>query len=282
MSSLNNSLNDKYQQLMAAIKSKEKVVVAFSGGVDSALLAKIAYDALGANAWAVLVDSETVPGYELECASALATELGFNYEIVKMEQLSDEDFNRNTPNRCYFCRKGMAEQLLAFAKDKGIKTIIAGAQASDLSDHRPGIKAFDEAGIWHPLIELKFSKDEVRQLGRHLDLPVSEKPSMACLSSRVPYGQQITSEVLNMIANAEEYLRELGFTQYRARTHDKMIRIEIDTEEFDNILKHRDQIIEKMKELGYLYVTLDLEGFKSGSMNEELKNKKMLRKTTNK
>ena len=155
----------------------------------------------------------------------------------------------------------------------GIETIAAGAQATDLDDYRPGIKAFNEAGIWHPFIEFGFSKEDIRELARYLDLPVYDKPAMACLSSRVRYGQEITKETLSMIEDAEEYLRKLEFTQYRARTHDKLLRIEVMPEDFDILMQNRTAIIKYMTELGYDFVTLDLKGFKSGSMNIELEKK---------
>lgn len=267
---LSKSLENKYQKLREAIKSKEKLLIAFSGGVDSALLAKIAFDVLDDNVWAVMIASETVSKFELTEAAELAQQLGINFELINVNQLSDGDFTRNDNRRCYYCRKKMAQQLKTFAAGKGITDIAAGAQISDLDDYRPGINAFHEEGIWHPFIDFGITKEELRKLARFLRLPVANKPSMACLSSRIPYGQKITSEALNMIAAAEDYLRELGFKQYRARMQDKLLRIEINQNEIEKIMHHRTQIIRKMKELGYTYVTLDLEGFRSGSMNEVL------------
>jgi len=271
---LPRSLMNKYEKLQSAMRNKGKLLIAFSGGVDSALLAKAAYDVLGANAWAVLIDSETVPEFELSSAAKLAAELGINFDVIRINQLLDDNFTRNDYNRCYFCRRAMAKHLITFANKKGITAIAAGAQETDLHDFRPGIRAFHEKKIWHPFIELGITKDEIRRLAKYLELPVAEKPSMACLSSRVPYDQKITVEVLKMVAGAEEYLRKLGFTQYRARTHGKMLRIEINENEFDKLMANRKQIIKKMNELGYQYITLDLEGFRSGSMNEVLTHKK--------
>jgi uncharacterized protein len=261
-------VKEKYEKLRAAFESKEKILIAYSGGVDSAVLAKIAYDALGNNAWAVLVASETVPQFEATSAHEVADDIGINYNIIQVSQLSDHEFTQNDLYRCYFCRKSMAKNLAVFAHEKGIDTIAAGAHASDLDDYRPGIKAFHESEIWHPFIEFHINKDEVRQLARFLGLSVSDKPSMACLSSRIPYGHKITGEALEMIAAAEDYLRDLGFSQYRARTHDKLIRIEVNIDELDKLLTNRIQIVKKMKEIGYTYISLDLEGFRSGSMNE--------------
>lgn len=264
-------LKDKYEKLKSEIRARDKILVAFSGGVDSALLAKVAQDILGDSAWAIMVDSETVPKFELEEAKKLARDLHINFEIIRTEQLSDDEFVKNDARRCYFCRKNMAKRLQSFAQKKEINTIAAGAQASDLSDYRPGISAFHENGIWHPFIDLGFTKDDIRNLARYLNLPVAEKPAMACLSSRIPYGQELTQENLEMVSAAEDYLRKLGFSQYRARTHDNLLRIEVEPNEFEKLITHRDEIIEKMKALGYVYITLDLVGFKSGSMNEALK-----------
>lgn len=271
---LSASLKNKYETLQAEIKAKNKILIAYSGGVDSALLAKIAFDVLVDRAWAVLVDSETVPEFELNSAREQASAIGINFNVIQISQLKDNKFIQNDMNRCYFCRKSMARTLARYAHEKGIRTIAAGAHSSDLDDYRPGIKAFQEAKIWHPFIELRFTKPEVRALAKYLGLSIFRKPSMACLSSRIPYGQKITAEALSMIGRAEDYLRQLGFSQYRARTHDKLIRIEIDLDELDKLLANRTHIIEKMKEIGYTYVSLDLEGFRSGSMNEVITKKK--------
>ena len=270
---LSRELNDKYQKLKADLKSKGKLIIAFSGGVDSALLAKIAFDELGSSAIAVLLNSETVPQFELSEAERVAGEIGIAFEIIQVDQLSDERFCKNDTDRCYYCRKHMAKHLMEYAGVNNIDTIIAGAQATDLDDHRPGIKAFTEEGIWHPFIDLGFSKNDIRQLARHLGLVVSEKPAMACLSSRIPYNQKITRPSLAMVAAAEDLLRDLGFTQYRARTHGKLLRIEIYPKEFDILIENRNKIIEEMKRIGYDYITLDLVGFRSGSMNEVINNK---------
>jgi uncharacterized protein len=267
---LTTELKEKYEKLRGAIHSKNGLVVAYSGGVDSALLAKVAFDELGDSAIAVLIDSETVPAFEASEAERLAKDIGIKFELVLVSQLDDEDFVKNDSKRCYYCRKTMAEELQKLAIRYGIAHIAAGAQATDLDDYRPGIQAFHEASVWHPFIEFEFTKEDIRHLAEFLGLPVATKPAMACLSSRVRYGQEITSKTLNMIAKAEDYLRELGFTQYRARTHDKLLRIEVLPEEFERLLQNRDTIMKHMKSLGYDFVTLDLRGFKSGSMNVEL------------
>jgi uncharacterized protein len=268
---LSPKLLEKYNKLKNEIEKKQKIIIAYSGGVDSALLAKIAHHILGDSAIAVFLNSETVPKFELESARQLAHEIGIELKIFIVNQLSDERFIKNDKNRCYYCRSDMAQILKDFADTLKIETIAAGAQATDLGDYRPGIKAFEEVGIWHPFIEFDFSKDDVRQLAKYLQLPVSDKPSMACLSSRVEYGHEITENNLKMIEAAEDYLRDTGFTQYRARILENTIRIEIIPNEFEKIFINRNEIISKMKELGFVYVTLDLEGFRSGSGNEILK-----------
>ena len=270
MNKLDQSLQNKYNDLRAAISARSSAVVSFSGGVDSALLAKIAHDELKDNAIAVMVNNETVPALEVAAAKELAAKVGIDLQVVNTDPLANHEFTKNTRRRCYLCRQDMARKLQEVAEENKIDTILAGAQASDLDDYRPGIKAFDDAGIWQPLIELGFTKSEVRKLARYLDLPVAAKPAMACLSSRVPYGQEITGETLAMIEAAEGYLQGLGFNQYRARTHHKLIRIEILADEFEKLMEHRAAIVSKMKEIGYQYITLDLEGFRSGSMNEAL------------
>jgi uncharacterized protein len=272
---LTTELNAKYQKLKAELKLKGKVIIAFSGGVDSALLAKVAFDELGESAIAVLLNSETVPQFELSEAKRIAGEMGIAFEIIQVDQLSDDKFCKNDTDRCYYCRKHMAKNLKEFASTKNIDTIIAGAQATDLDDYRPGIKAFTEEGIWHPFIDMVFTKSDIRHLARFLDLPVSEKPAMACLSSRIPYDHKITQDNLAMVTAAEDLLRGLGFTQYRARTHDNLIRIEVYPDEFDKLMENRVEIIEEMKKIGYKYITLDLVGYRSGSMNEVIDNKKV-------
>jgi uncharacterized protein len=271
---LSNSLKEKYEKLQAAIHARSKLIIAYSGGVDSALLAKVAHDQLGDDSWAVLIDSETVPSFELEAGRKLAGEIGINFQSIHITQLEDDDFIANNERRCFYCRNSMARSLKEFASKKGINNIAAGAQSTDLDDYRPGIQAFHDAGIWHPFIEFNFSKSDIRALAKHLELPIHDKPAMACLSSRIPYGEKITEPALEMIANAEEFLRTLGFSQYRARTHGNLIRIEIKIDEVDKLLKNRAAIIKKMKEIGYSYVSVDLEGFRSGSMNEVLELKK--------
>jgi uncharacterized protein len=269
---LSLQLKEKYERLSSAIKSKGKIVIAYSGGVDSALLAKLAHLKLGNEAFAVLVDSETVPKFELSSAKELAEDIGISFDTIYIEQLADNRFVENDEKRCYYCRSSMARSLIEFAKDHQVDTIAAGAQASDLDDYRPGIQAFNESGIWHPFIEFDFSKKDIRNLAKHLGLPTHNKPAMACLSSRIQYGQKITVSELQMVASAEDYLRELGFSQYRARTHGTLLRIEVPSDEIELLLKSRDQILKKMKEIGYKFVTLDLEGFRSGSMNLDLEN----------
>jgi uncharacterized protein len=263
---------DKLNNLRAAIRAKKKLLVAFSGGVDSSVVAKVAQDELGRNALALIVDSETFPRAELELAVKVATELQLRWTAVKHSELANPSFVKNPVNRCYHCRKELAKVLKEVARKEAIDTIADGIIASDFNEHRPGIRAADEANIWHPLAELEFSKSDVRAVAELLRLPVYNKPPMACLSSRIPYGEEITIEKLKMIEAAEEVLKSFGFSQVRVRhyAHGPLARIEVPGAElglfFD--LKLREKITEKLKVLGYTYITVDLEGYRSGSMDE--------------
>lgn len=260
----------KLDSLKEAIKSKGKVLVAFSGGVDSSLLAKVAYDVLGENALAVTVDSETLPRRELKEAKRIANEIGIRHKVVKFSELENQRFKENPPERCYYCKKETANILKKIAKEGGYTTIADGVGYSDYNEYRPGIKAADEEGIWHPFVELKITKNEIREMAKELDLSIHSKPSSACLSSRIPYGTEITVEKLKRIEEAEDYLKGLGLEQVRVRDHEGIARIEV--EDFDFFLNlDLNEIDKKLKSFGFDYVTLDLQGYRAGSMNEVLK-----------
>lgn len=263
---------DKVEELIASIAAEGKLLVAFSGGVDSAVLAKLAYDALGKNAVAVTVDAETFPKSEFETAKNVAREIGIRHLIVKHSELENPKISSNTPERCYYCKKDLTKVLGNIAEGEGIKTIADGVTQSDLCEHRPGIRAANEAGFWHPLLSLKFTKDEVRRLAKNLNLSVSKKPSSACLSSRIPYGERITREKLRRIEAAEDFLRGIGFTQVRVRSHENIARIEVLPTEMKKIMpqKTRDMISKALKKIGYGYITIDIQGYRSGSMDEVL------------
>lgn len=264
-------LPDKLEHLKKSISEKKKLLVAFSGGVDSSLLAAVAQDALGEDALAVVMDCETMPRSELLGARALAAFLGLNYRVAEFPILKDEQFCSNLASRCYICKKRAAGVLKDIAKEEGISYIADGVNLSDYDDYRPGIAACDEEGIWHPFVDSAISKADIRALAKGLGLPVWNKPSAACLASRIPYGQPITPESLRMVDEAEQYLMSQGFSSLRVRSHEGLARIEIPTQDMSRAMICRDEIARTLKSIGFDYVALDLEGFRSGSMNESLK-----------
>jgi uncharacterized protein len=258
------------KSLRKAVQNAKKMVVAFSGGLDSTVIAKIAVEELGENAMAVTVDSETMPRSEINACRSLVKELGIKYKIITRSDLKNDKFTTNPVDRCYFCRSGLAEVLRNVADENGIEIIADGANLSDLDDYRPGLKAFKEAGIWHPFIEFGFTKNDVRDLAKKLDLSIKFKPSLACLASRIPYHEEITETKLRCIETAEEFLRSLGFSQVRVRyLQDDVAKIELLVPELDKIMTGsiRENILGKLKDIGFKHVTVDLAGYRTGSMN---------------
>lgn len=260
----------KLADLKNRIAGKGRLLVAYSGGVDSSLLARVANDVLGDSALAVVLDSDMLARCELEQARELAESLGLNYVVAKFSILTDEDFSQNPANRCYICKKKSADILKSIAREKGIDCIADGVNLSDYQDYRPGILACDEEGIWHPFVESGITKEDIRSLAQSLGLANWNKPSSACLSSRIPYGERITESNLGMVEEAEGYLKRLGFGQLRVRAHGQLARIELPKLEAEKALLCRDEIAVRLKAIGFKYVTLDLEGFRTGSMNEVL------------
>lgn len=256
----------KLEKLKQKIAEKENILIAFSGGVDSGLLIKVAYDVLGEKALAVTLDSETLPRSELEQAATVATSIGIKHVINPSLELRNEEFVKNPLNRCYYCKKESARILKQIASYNGIKCIADGVNLSDLDENRPGIKACDEEGIWHPLSEVGITKPEVRILAKEVGLSNWNKPSMACLSSRIPYGERITGEKLKMIEDAEEVLKSLGFSQIRVRTHGDIARIELLEDEMEKLFGLKEKVIRELRGTGFKYITVDLEGYRSGSM----------------
>jgi uncharacterized protein len=261
---------DKLEKIRAKIADKDKILVAYSGGVDSSLLAKISRDVLGEDALCVILDSETLPRSELEYAEELARSLGLKYAVVKCSSLADEEFLKNPPNRCYYCKKSSFKTLESIAIEKGINCIADGMNLSDYDDYRPGIAACDEMGIWHPFVDVGASKEDIREIARNLGQSFWNKPSSACLSSRIPYGERITTENLKMVELAEDFLKCLGFGQLRVRAHGNLARIELPDNDMKKAMDYREEISNEFKSVGFSYITLDLEGFRSGSMNEVL------------
>lgn len=265
-------MSDKQEKLEKLLESYKRVAVAFSSGVDSTYLLKMAQKVLGENVIAVTASSCSFPKRELEEAKTFCRENGIRHIVVESEELDIDGFRQNPKNRCYLCKHELFEKILSIAKENGIETVVEASNTDDDGDYRPGLVAVKELGIESPLRHVGLSKKEIREYSKELGLPTWNKQSFACLSSRFVYGETISEEKLTMVDQAEQLLLDMGFHQLRVRIHDKLARIEVHPSEFEKIMQeeNRTKIFHKLKQYGFTYVTLDLQGYRTGSMNETL------------
>jgi uncharacterized protein len=259
---------EKMQTLKKILASKGSMLVSYSGGVDSALLAVLAKEVLGNNTRCVLLDSPVVPRAAIAEARQIAEESGLQLEIIPVRVIDDERFSKNPPERCYWCRKISARVLKGKKEGLHFASIADGLNVSDTSEHRPGLAASTEEGIVHPFIEAGITKEDIRTIAQGLGLKFWNKPSAACLSSRIPYGDEITTKKLAMIEEGEEFLHASGFSQCRVRMHGDISRIEVMNIDVPQLLAMRESLVKTFKGIGFVYITLDLEGYRTGSMDE--------------
>lgn len=262
----------KEERLRELFRALDSVIVAYSGGVDSSYVAYVANEELGPRAVCITGQSASLPSYQNAEIRSVVDKFGFHHEIIATEELANPSYSANNADRCYFCKDELYNKLESVARSRGIQHIVDGSTVDDLDDYRPGRQAAKQHAVRSPLIEVGLNKNEVRELSRRATLPTWDKPASPCLSSRIAYGTTVTIERLNKVDRGEEILREFGFREFRVRHHDTLVRLEISAAEMDRVLR-KDviaQLAARFRELGFKYVTLDLQGFRSGSMNEAL------------
>jgi uncharacterized protein len=264
------TLNDKFTKLKEILKQMERVVIAYSGGVDSTLLLKAASMSGLKKILAITASSESLPQEELSFAREMTLALNIEHRIIVTEELKDPNYSSNPPDRCYYCKKELFGKLKDIAVKENFPFILDGTNADDIQDWRPGRRAAATMGVRSPLLDAGLSKKDIRDISLALGLPTWNKPATPCLSSRFPYGQKITAEALERVSRAENFIKKFGITELRVRDHSKTARIEIMPEEFHVVMDKavREEIVVFLKALGYKYITLDLQGFRSGSLNE--------------
>jgi uncharacterized protein len=266
------NLNTKEERLREIFRELDSVIVAYSGGVDSSYVAYVANAELGPRAVCITGQSASLPGYQRAEIDSVVQKFGFQHEVIQTEELENPGYSANNPDRCFFCKDELYTKLESVARTRGVKCIVDGSTVDDLGDYRPGRRAASQHAVRSPLIEAGLTKSEVRELSRRATLPTWDKPASPCLSSRIAYGTTVTIERLSKVDRGEEILREFGFREFRVRHHDQLVRIEIAPAEMDRVLRKDliDELARRFRQLGFKYVTLDLEGFRSGSMNEVL------------